>query len=284
LLADTAYAALGAGDRNAVAHYAQAALDAGGDDTPAIARFLLASCYFTSDEMALAIEQAGRAVVAAEAQGDLTTQVIATGVLVDAHGTLGDEPAARRHIATLIELAEALGNPTISGISYMQAGDSLAGLGHPDEAVSFFNRALDYSETAGPLVACSSRVAYALAVSAPADAARLLAVALPMARDQLAGVSQVEPLIAAAKIMAETGRPELAAEFLGTYTAVLPAGTQRLHTYGWCEKLSATLADILGATVFGELVERGGQLAPELALERALELVAPEGAGQTARS
>jgi hypothetical protein len=85
LPADAAWAALNAGDREAEAHFAQAAVDTGGEDAPAIAHWIIAREEVLKGHPA--VEHARLAV--AVAANDLTTQVTATGTLAQALALAG---------------------------------------------------------------------------------------------------------------------------------------------------------------------------------------------------
>jgi predicted ATPase len=202
VLADTAWAALNAGDFEAMARYAGAAIAAGGDDPPSTADWLFALVAMGAGNYARAVEHLRRAIPNAVANKDLTTQVFATGALVLALAEVGDEREARRLIPEAIGLAERLDNLSTLAHNYCQVAVALVRMGAPHEAATMWERSLIHVDTAGPAMACVYRCSYALKVDDPPKAARILAVAIPIAKEQLSGFQQAHPLLPAAAIAA----------------------------------------------------------------------------------
>ena len=273
LLGDAAWAALNAGDGPAEVQYAQASVDVAGDDAPAVAHWILAAVA-VGDDSPVALQEARQAVSMAVATNDLTTEVTATGTLALALAWAGEETEARVQLAEGIRLAESLGNPTMIPAAYTQAGEALACLGYPHEAVAMFKKGLEETEAGGPQITSHLRVKYILEGDDLQEAVRLLLVDLPVAKERLSGTSQLAPLLAVAKTFAEQN-PSLAAVMLGAL------GPDYLHSsiYGtprevyWYERLVQEVRDSLGEAAFNEEVRRGGQLAPEQALQLALDAV-----------
>ena len=200
-----------------MARYAGAAIEAGGDDPPSVADWLLALVAMGAGNYARAVEHLRRAIPNAVANKDLTTQVFATGVLVLALAEVGDEPEARRLIPEAIGLAERLGNPSTLAHNYGQVAVALVRMGAPHEAATMWEHSLIHVDMAGPAMACVYRCSYALRVDDPPKAARILGVAIPIAKEQLSGFQQAHPLLAAATIAAATGRERIAARLLGAF-------------------------------------------------------------------
>jgi predicted ATPase/class 3 adenylate cyclase len=283
LLGDAAWAALNAGDLHAEVQYARAAVEIGGDEAPAVAHWVLSAAEVVEDG-ALATQHARRALAIAVATNDVTTQVMAVGTLAQALALAGEEPEARARIAEVIALAEELGNPTMRTAAYTQAGEALTCLGFRSEAVALFEKGLDSAPASGPQIASHIRTKYILESDDPDVAIQLLLVDLPIATEQLSGVSQVLPLLAAAKTLAPTD-PSLAAELLGARALRLPPSRHPGTTSAlfprdafwreaiWYERLLAQLRDALSETVLEEGLRRGGQLTPEQALQLALDAV-----------
>jgi len=273
LLGDTAWAAMNAGDLQA--HYAQAAIEAGGSDAPAVAYWLLAQEREFNSDFPLTVEHARQAVTLAAAAGEVAVQVSATGQLVLALAALGEEAEARRHIPELIELAEGLGNPTMTATAGSNAASALALLSRHDEAVALFEQALAHVDAGGPIQACTTRTNYALEVDDPHEAASLLRVAIPIAKDQLGGSHQLWCLVAAAKLMAQTGRPELAAQFLGAYRRHWEQAGSRgtLFMSRWHDRLLDQLTDTIGPAALDIELGRGARLTVDHALQLALDAI-----------
>jgi predicted ATPase len=276
LLGDAAFAAMNAGDLQAQVRYATEAVNLGGDDPPAIAYWLLGQWHVYAGNYAEAIGHLRRASAAAVASDDPTTQATAAGLLVMPLSWHGDEPAARDCISEAIVLAERLGNPTITAAAYFSVAEALAVMGSPREVIAMLDKALADTDACGPSIACAAWVLYSLHLEDPVDAARALRGAVRLAKDQLAGYRQLLPLVAAAKIAADTGEGELAARLLGTYVSHRDEGLHRVGymTEGrWCEQLLDRLAASLGASVVDEEFRGGAQLTPTQALQLAADLI-----------
>jgi predicted ATPase len=218
LLGDTAWAAMNAGDAEALFSCARTAIEVGGDDAPALAHYLLGRRHFiTSDwsDYAAAGDHVRRAIETARATGDLTTEVMALADLVLVAACLGDEAEVRRLAPEAVELSERLGIPTIIAVAYNNAGLGLARVGALEEAAVMFERGLVHADAGGPLVACSSRVHYALYVEDPRAAARIIRPAFPVTREHLGGFYLVLPVLIAVKIAAASGRERSAARLIG---------------------------------------------------------------------
>jgi predicted ATPase len=270
LLGDAAFAALNAGAEVQL-QYAQASVDLAGDDAPAIAHWVLASYAMLSDSPD-AVQKARRAVAIAAATNDLTTQLGATGTLAEALALAGAEPEARTRIAEVIGLAEGLGSPTMTTAAYTLAGDALACLGYAREAVKMYEEGLARAESSGPLITSRLRTRYILEGGDQSKAIQLLLVDLPVAKQQLSGINQLFPLVAAAKVLADTN-PSLAAALLAT-----PANPhERSNLFEtWREakfrdRLVEQLRHTLGDARLDEELRRGSQLTPEQALQLAVD-------------
>jgi predicted ATPase len=275
LLGDASFAAMNAGDREGIVRYATEAVDVGGDDAPAIAHFLLGHWEVYQGDCARAVEHLRRAGARAAATNDLTTQVTTAGLLVVALASLGDEKAARRLIPEAIELAERLGNPTITASCYLTAGEALALSGAPAQAITMFDKGLTYADEGGPITASGTRVLYSLQLDDPVEAARVLRPALPLVRDQLSGWYQLAPFVAAAKIAARTGKDELAAQLLGTYLdqREVVGGRGYLSEGYRSDQLVNELRTRLGTSALDDELRRGRQLTLPQALQLVFELV-----------
>jgi tetratricopeptide (TPR) repeat protein len=276
LLADTAWAAMNAGDLQAQTRYSTEAISLGGDDAPAGAYYILGMCQTYAGNYADAAEHLRRAMASAVASNDVTTHATATGLLVQTLAWLGDEQAARQLIPSAIELAERLGNPTITAAVYINVAEALAVLGSAEDVIAMLDKALADADACGPSVTSAAWVLYSLQLGDPADAARALRGAVRLAKDQLAGYRQLLPLVAAAKIAAQTGKEELAARLLGTYIKHRDEGVIRVGymTEGrWCERLLDRLTAELGAPTVDEAFRDGAHLTPTQALHLAADLV-----------
>jgi predicted ATPase len=274
LLGDASFAAFNAGDRDGQLRYATEAVEVGGDDAPAIAHYLLGHSGVHHGDFAAAVEHLRRAGTMAAARNDLTTQVVTAGVLVVALALLGDQEAARRLIPEAIELAERLGNPAITASCYITAGEAFALTGAPEQAIGMFGKGLTHADEGGPNTASGARVLYSLLLDDPAEAARMLRPALPLAREQLSGWYQLAPFVAAAKIAARTGKDELAARLLGTYLAQRDLVSSGYLSEGyWSEQLVNELTARLGRAAVDDELRRGAGLTLAQALQLACELV-----------
>ncbi len=233
VLAGTAWAALHAGDLEAMARYAGAAIEAGGDDPP---YWLLALVAMWAGNYAQAVEHLRRAIPNAVANKDLTAQAFATGLLVQALAELGDEPEARRLIPEAIGLAERLGNPETLAANYDEVAVALVRMGAPCEAATMWEEGLIHVDMAGPTMACGYRCSYALKVDDPPNAAGILGVAIPIAKEHLSGFQQAQPLLAAASVAAATGRERIAAG-----SSVHSTSTAKGRVFSMCQERTSTL-------------------------------------------
>jgi hypothetical protein len=268
VLADTARAALNAGDREAIARYAGAAIEAGGDDPPAAADSLLAVVATSAGDYPQAVEHLRRAIPNAVANKDLTSQAFATGLLVAALAEIGDQPGARRLIPEAIGLAERLGNPSILSHCYGNVAVALAYMGAPHEAATMWEHDLIHIDRAGPNMACGWRCACALTVDDPPTAARLLAVAIPIAKEHLSGFQQAQPLLASASVATATGQERIAARLLGAFTQH-GQGMGYVNLSRHNEHLGSQLHDRLDAAVVEDELARGARLTIAQALQLA---------------
>jgi predicted ATPase len=277
LLGDAAFAALNAGDRQAEAQLAEAAVEVGGADAPAIAHWIVASAQVHRGDPG-AVEQARLAVSVAAAIQDLTTQVAATGTLAQALALAGEETEARGQIAEAIALAERLGSPTMTAAAYTVSGEALAYLGYSREAVAMFAKGLAGGEASGPQITSHLRIAYVLESDDIGEAVRLLMLDLPVVREQLSGVNLLSPLLAAAKTLAHAGQSALAANLLGTvqhhvgnWSLPLLFGTPL--DARWHDRLFERLRTTMGDSSLEQELRRGATLTPEQALQLAYEAV-----------
>ena len=217
---------------------------------------------------ARAVEHLRREIPSAVANKDLTRQAFATGVLVLALAELGDEPEARRLIPEAIGLAERLGDPSMLAITYDQVAVALVRMGAPHEAVTMWEHGLIHVDMAGPIMACGYRCSYALKVDDPRKAARILGVAIPIAKEQLSGFQQAHPLLAAAAIAAATERERIAARLLGAFNQY-GKRTGFVNVSRDNEHLASRLHDRLGAAIVEDELARGARLTIAQALQLA---------------
>ncbi len=272
VLAGTAWAALHAGDVEATARYAGAAVEVAGDGPSSAADWLLALAAVWAGNYARAVEHLRREIPSAVANKDLTRQAFATGVLVLAVAELGDEPEARRLIPDAIGLAERLGDPSMLAITYDQVALALVRMGAPHEAVTMWEHGLVHVDVAGPIMACGYRCSYALKVDDPRTAARILGVAIPIAKEQLSGFQQAHPLLAAAAIAASTGQERIAARLLGAFNQY-GKGTGFVNVSRDNEHLASRLGDRLGAVIVEVELARGARLTIAQALQLAEDTI-----------
>ena len=146
------------------------------------------------------------------------------------------------------------------------------------------DKALAHADAGGPIVANNTLVLYSLLLDNPTEAALVLRRAIPLAKDQLTGIYQLEPVIAAAKIAARTGKGEVAARLLGAYSHHGGGASHHmgvaLRTY-WAfqsgrnqyRQLVDELAQTLGSAAFEEEFRHGAQLSPVQTLQLAAEVV-----------
>jgi tetratricopeptide (TPR) repeat protein len=275
VLGDTAYAAMNAGDLDEMVSHADNAVEVGGGDAPAIAHWLLGFRHLggTSPDYAAASDHYRRAIAAAAASGDVTTQALAVAGLAVAVAFLGDVGEARRLIPEAIERVERLGNPTILAAVYQLAAEALARMGAPQEAIVMFERGLVHAGAGGPVVATSHRVHYALSLDDPREAARIFQAAIPIAREHLAGFQQSMPLLVAAKIAAGCGSERTAARLLGAFMHHgLGPGSPDVHWH--YQHLVDQLTEHLGVAALEDELRLGAQLSIGQALQLADDIVA----------
>jgi predicted ATPase len=274
LLADAAFAALNAGDRPAEEQLAQAAVDIGGQAAPAVAHWILASAQVQGGDPG-AVAQARLAVAKAASVNDVTTQVAASSTLAQALALAGDELGAREQIAEAVSMADRLGNPAMIAAAYTVCGEALGYLGHSGEAVAMFAKGLASVQEGGPQIMTHLRTAYVLESDDWGEAVRLLLIALPDAREQLSGVNQLSPLVAAAKTLAHSGEPELAATLMGTVHH--HGGGSRLFgtplDAQWRDRLVEQLRRVMGDDAMDEQLQLGADLTPDQALQLAFDAV-----------
>ena len=94
----------------------------------------------------------------------------------------GHAADARRLVTDAIGLAERLGEPTILATTYDTAAAALARIGSTTEALTLWEQGLAHLDAAGPILACVYRSSYALRLDDPHEAARVLGVAIPIAK------------------------------------------------------------------------------------------------------
>jgi hypothetical protein len=219
-----------------------------------------------------AVQHSRRAIPNAVANKDLTSQAFATGVLVQALAELGDEAQARPLIPEAIGLAERLGNPETLAANYYRAALALVCMGAPHEAATTFEHGLIHLDRAGPTLACVYRCAYALNIDDPPKAARLLGVAIPIAKEHLSGFYLGMPLLPAATIAAATGRERIAARLVGAFNQYgkwhpfIDESRQNEH-------LANQLHDRLGAAIVEDELARGARLTITQALQLAEDTI-----------
>jgi hypothetical protein len=276
LLADAAFAAMNAGNREAQGRYAQAAIDIGGQATPAIAHVELSTWHLSNGDVELALGSARRAVAAAT---DLTMQVLAHQQLLMVLGASGNESEIRAGIAVLVDLAERLGSPTLRVASYLTAGQGLALIGSNEEALDMFRAGLTDADLAGARMQADARLWCAFEVHDDNEAAHLLREATPVVREQLTGEARIDALVPVAKYALATAAPVHAAQLIGAYQRHIKeygGSGQRLPAQ-WCDRLVDDLAGSLSAEVLDEELRRGAGLSVDAALELALDVVGRDG-------
>jgi tetratricopeptide (TPR) repeat protein len=277
LLSDASHAAHNAGDFDAVAIYASAALDVGGDDVPPLALWTLAQWRLGSGDYGGAADLARKAVPRSAAMGDAMTQSMATGTLASALMGLGETDEARVLIPEIIRVAEELGNPTVTGAAYMMAADVVAMLGDGHAAADLYRKASELSDTGGPIIVCSTRVGFAMETDDLAAAREAVLVSLATSKEQLSGYYQLNPLLAAARLLALGQRPELAARVIGTVRAnageTLRSGWVS-PILSWPDQVMALIASSVDAPTLELELERGGRLSVDQALELAIDELA----------
>ena len=90
----------------------------------------------------------------------------------------------------------------------------------------------------------------------PQSAARILAVAVPIAKEQLSGFQQANPRLAAAAIAAATERERIAARLLGAFNQY-GGRTGFVNVSRDHEHLVSRLHDRLGAAIVEDELARG---------------------------
>jgi predicted ATPase len=276
LYADAAFTAMTAGNSDAQGQYAQRSIEIGGEDAPAMAHTQLAGWYLAHDDPERAVETARKAVAAAARTDDRSTQVMARYWLVYALGAVDAEPEMRSVIPQLIDLAETLGSPTLRAASYVVCGEALALLGRTREALAMFRTALADADRAGPRMAAGARLWCALEVDDPNEAAELLRQAIPIARNHLAGGSQLYSLVPTANYALETGNAAQAAQLVGAYQQHAGQYGGVTPQPGWVrrsQRLREQLANTLDPEILNEELERGARLNADQALDLAYDIV-----------
>jgi hypothetical protein len=176
----------------------------------------------------------------------------------------------------MIELAEGLGNPTITAASYLTIADAFIVLDSRADALVMLEQALVHAGAAGQIMAVDARALYSLLLDDPREAARMIRVAIPVARDQLSGYHQLQPLMAAARILARSGQVQLAAQFLGTYKqqSDRPSSQGTVYAGRWYQPLIDQLTRDLGPAALDDAMRDGAQLSVSRALQLADEAIA----------
>ena len=268
LLADTAWAAWYAGDFVASVRYGDAAVEVGGDDVPARTYWILGNVAFVAGDHALAVAHFQRAILGAGSQLSPRIEAMSKGMLALVRAELGEQDEARRLVTEAIDVVERLGEPTILAVTYDAVAAALARIGSATEAMAMWERGLVYLDGAGPILACTYRSSYALRLNDPHKAARILGVAIPIAKEQLCGLHQAQPLLPAATIAAATGRPQIAAQLL---ERVQPPRRRDADLEGRTENenLAGRLQDRLGPAIVEDEFARDAQLTIAHALQLA---------------
>ena len=273
LLGDASHAALGAGDLHALFAYAQQALEIGGPEAPAIAYIQLAHWHIWNNEPQRVLEL-GHQALAAE---DPVTQIMARGDVVMALGALGAAGETRAQMAEQVKQAQALADPVFLASTYSNGGWALAMLGHTEEAIEHLEIAFRYADAAGAAMANVLMSSLALELDDPDRAAELLRIAIPMARNQLGGLSQAAPMVASAKLASHSGRPREAAQLLGAVECCREQAGVRGHFYWqrWIERIVQQLTATLGADTVAHELAAGHRLSADEAFKLALACLAP---------
>ena len=277
LLADTAWAAMNAGDSEGESSYAQASVDLSGEEAPAVAYWLLGNAAGAVNDFAGAARWYRHAMARANATRDLSTEVTATALLVNMHAEMGDEQAVRELIPEAIGLAGRLGNPTLLAVAYQCAAASLARVGSPPEAVEMFERGLAHADSGGPIAACSYRSYYSLAVDDPIVAVRILRPALLLAKEHLSGYHQAPPLLSAGKIAMSFGQDKLGARLFGAFDQFREGSSFMRSSAGGREELVRQVTERLGPSAAAEEISWGARLSIAQALQLAEDVAAAHG-------
>jgi hypothetical protein len=267
LLADTGFVAMCAGDGHAHGRYAQAAIDVAGAEPPAIAHWLLAMHPGSGDQLS-ALEHAREAFTLSADPRERTTHATAAGTMVRCLALLGERAEALELIPTVIDMAEELANPAITGSTYDVLAEALLALELPTEAAVMIKRGFVHVDAAGPLASSSTRVMYALVADDLATATEVLRQAIPIARNQLSGYQRLGPLVGAANLMFREGRNHLAASLFGAYQHNTRG--ESWSVWDWSRKrMLDQLATLMSPAALEEEMVRGAQLDPDQALDLA---------------
>ena len=272
LLADAAWAAWYAGDFEASARYGDDAVEVGGDETPARTYWILGNVAFVAGDHAQAVAHFQRAILDDGSQQRTRSEAMAKGMLALVRAELGEVAEARRLATDAIDLAERLGEPTLLVATYDTVAAALARIGSATEAMTVWEQGLGHLDAAGPILACVYRSSYTLRLNDPHEAARILGVAIPIAKDQLSGLHQAQPLLPAATIAAATGRQRIAAQLLGAFNHY-GAGMATLRVGRESEHLTSRLEERLGVAIVDDELARGARLTIAEALQLAEDIV-----------
>jgi predicted ATPase/class 3 adenylate cyclase len=258
-------AAFNAGDSDAHGQYAQSALNIGGEQAPASAYIELSRWQLANGDAALAVESARRGLAATSA---LNAKVIAYTSLLMALGASGAESDVRSEIPVLLDLAEALADPTLRVAAYHAAGGALDLTGHRQAAENMFRTALADAPAAGARVHADSLLFCALATDDQSETAALLQEAIPLFREQLSGGLRFNPLIPAAKLALDTSAAVDAARLVGGYRhhTKVHGGAQHPIFARWCTRIHDDLETKLPAIQLESELRQGALLTIDAAL------------------
>ena len=272
LLGEAAHAAMNAGDSQAQARYAQAAIDTGGADAPAIAHIQLAMWHSWNNDPANTVAEARRALD--KISQDPAMQIFAGGLLIAGLGALGLEAETIDDIPWLIKTAAALADPTFAVVAYLNAGVALALLGHDEEAIAMLEHGLVHADAGGPQTASGCRVWIALLTNDIDHAAAQLRIGIPIAQTHLTRFDQLNTIVGAARVAYEHERHN-AARLLGAYKAHIDQVDMQgnLLTRRHHDLLMARLAQDTDAATLDRELQRGRDLTLEQALHLALDVV-----------
>jgi hypothetical protein len=146
-------------------------------------------------------------------------------------------------------------------------------MGASHEAATMWEHGLIHVDKAGPNLACIYRCSYALTVDDIPQAARILGVAIPIAKEHISGFHQAQPLLAVAPIAAATGRERVAARLLGAFNRYGSKWTAFVNVSRENEYLAGQLHDRLGAAIVEDELARGAQLTIAQALQLAEDTI-----------
>ena len=152
------------------------------DDVPARTYRILGNLAFVEGDHAQAVEHFQRAILDAGSQQRPRSEAMANGMLALVRAEQGHTADARRLVTDAISLAERLGEPTILATTYDTAAAALARIGSTTEALTLWEQGLAHLGAAGPILSCVYRSSYALRLDDPHEAARVLGVAIPIAK------------------------------------------------------------------------------------------------------